>query len=52
MRKFLEEVGSSDEGEGEEGSGRGKEGELDASMADIDARIEKMKELEAAEEKR
>ena len=52
MRKFLEEVGSSDEGEGEEGSGRGKEREVDASMADIDARIEKMKELEAAEEKR
>lgn len=52
MRNFLEEAGSSDEGEGEEGSGRGQEGEEDKSMADIDAYIEKMKKLEAAEEKR
>ena len=52
MRKFLDKVGSSDEGEGEmemEGE-RGKEEPDD--MAGIDARIEKLKTLEAAEAKR
>ena len=55
MRKFLDEVGaSSDEGEreGQEGEG-GTEGEPeDKSMANIDARIERLREQEAAEEKR
>ena len=49
MRKFLDEAGGSDEGEGEE---KGEEEKGDMSMADIDARIEKLKDLEAAEEKR
>ena len=56
MRKFLDDVeSSSDEGEqeGQEGEGEGEaEDKEEREMADIDARIEKLKQLEAAEEKR
>ena len=63
MRNFLEEVGrsSSDEGEEERGKKEEKEKgekreeweeEEDRDMADIEARIEKLKDREAAEEKR
>jgi AdoMet-dependent rRNA methyltransferase SPB1 len=54
MRQFLDEVGSSgDEGEreGQEEDG-GAEDEEEREMAGIEARIEKLKQLEAAEEKR
>ena len=54
MRKFLDEAGSSsDEGEreGQEEDG-GAEDEEEREMAGIEARIEKLKQLEAAEEKR
>ena len=56
MRRFLDEVGSSsDEGEreGQEGERGGEEEDKEErEMAGIEARIEKLKELEAAEEKR
>ena len=57
MRKFLEEVESSDEEgkgkEGEEGEGgKGKGEGSDDEMAKMDARVEKLQKLEADEAKR
>ena len=54
MRKFLEEVGSSDEEEKvkeEKGKEVGKEEEVD-EMMNIDSRIEELQKLEAAEARR
>ena len=58
MRKFLDEVGSSSDEEERQGQGgeggdveRG-EAEQDQSMAKVEAQIQRLKDLEAAEEKR
>ena len=55
MRRFLDEAGSSDdevEREGQKGEEKGVEDREEREMADIEARVEKLKQLEAAEEKR
>ena len=56
MRKFLDDMGESsdeDERQGQEkGGGFDEEKEEDQSMASIDAYIEKLRDQEAAEEKR
>ena len=50
MRKFLDDVGSEDEGEGKEG-GEG-EGEGEDELAHVDAKVKQLEREEAAEVKR
>ena len=55
MRKFLDDVGSSSDDEGErqgQEKERGEEEREKKEIADLEVRIERLKALEAAEEKR